>query len=156
MPKKYQCVVCGWEGQPKQARKVKFPGMTFLVCKCGGRLKERQEWLDWKQRSVSSVIDAKQAIEFLEEESKFWNHIKATAPEPEDAEAYCNRYTAIISLIESLSAKAELGEAAEKEFIETAKEWACQGEYKSKHCIVDADSFHCKCSEFCRLRAGRE
>lgn len=51
-PKKYHCAMCGWEGNPSGAHKVKFPCMTFLVCKCGGRLKERQEWLDWNKQKL--------------------------------------------------------------------------------------------------------
>lgn len=45
-PKRLECVRCG--NTNKKTRKIRFPGITFLVCyKCGGKLKEREDWLVW-------------------------------------------------------------------------------------------------------------
>jgi hypothetical protein len=45
-PKRYECRDCGFISN--RTRSIKFPNMIFATCyRCGGRLVEREEWLEW-------------------------------------------------------------------------------------------------------------
>ncbi|SEN21192.1 hypothetical protein SAMN05518847_102424 [Paenibacillus sp. OV219] len=45
-PKKYECLACGFKSS--RSKTIRFTGIGFAICfKCRGRVKEREEWLDW-------------------------------------------------------------------------------------------------------------
>lgn len=45
-PKRYVCLECGFIS--KRCKALRLPGISFAVCfKCRGRVKERQEWVEW-------------------------------------------------------------------------------------------------------------
>jgi predicted nucleic-acid-binding Zn-ribbon protein len=53
-PDRYECKRCNWRGY--EGKKIKLPGITFLACpKCGGSMRETQEWLDWMDRQRERV-----------------------------------------------------------------------------------------------------
>lgn len=46
VPKKNKCTQCGFISN--KTKLIKMPGITFAVCfKCGGRLIDNPQWLDW-------------------------------------------------------------------------------------------------------------
>jgi NAD-dependent SIR2 family protein deacetylase len=45
-PKRFECLECG--SKSKRHKTIKFEGIGFARCfKCGGRVKEREEWISW-------------------------------------------------------------------------------------------------------------
>jgi len=47
-PKRYECLDCGFVSD--RCKIKKFPSMSFAICfKCRGKLKEREEWLEYNR-----------------------------------------------------------------------------------------------------------
>jgi transcription elongation factor Elf1 len=59
-PKKYECLECGFISKRCKVYRPN-PNIGFAICfKCRGRVKERQEWLDWlyaaRDRHIKEAI----------------------------------------------------------------------------------------------------
>ncbi|MEJ8548438.1 hypothetical protein [Brevibacillus borstelensis] len=59
IPKQYECLDCGFISSRSKTIKVTYGNMTvlgFAICfKCRGRVKEREEWLEWHRREYEKA-----------------------------------------------------------------------------------------------------
>jgi len=54
-PKIYECLNCGFISN--RCKTQKFPGISFAICfKCRGKLKERDEWLEWHRERIKEYF----------------------------------------------------------------------------------------------------
>lgn len=71
-PKQYECLECGFISSRSKTMKVKYGNMTvlwFAICfKCHGRVKEREEWLQWQRAEYEKIEASRQ--KWLEEQAK--------------------------------------------------------------------------------------
>jgi hypothetical protein len=61
-PKRWECLnpACGFASS--RCKSLKFQSVSFAICfKCKGRIKERQEWIDWlyeqRQHHIQQAIE---------------------------------------------------------------------------------------------------
>ena len=51
-PKRFECLSCGFVSD--RYKQMKFPSMSFAICfKCRGKLKEREEWIDYNRKIMN-------------------------------------------------------------------------------------------------------